>query len=412
MEALVSNKLKQFVADLKKTTLPIPQALQEAATAYLLEKDFPTTKSERFKYTRLAKLANATISKSISLTSQQLSSERIIKDAYTIIIHNDQLILPTDLPSGVVISTISQTQIPFHPETFKDIFGALNTLHAQHGISIHIEKNITVQKPIQLLQINSGGKFFYRHHFSFEENSEATLCIVSKSSSGQTSFAHSHFQYDIAASARIKINKIQDCSTGHFDFNEDRAAQGANSHFEINTYTLDGSFVRNDAMVCVQGQHAETYLNGAYWLKEEQHVANYTTIDHQVANCQSFETYKGVAADRSVAVFNGKVFVRKDAQKTNAYQKNANILLSENASVNSKPELEIYADDVKCSHGSTTGQLDENALFYLRARGLSATSAKTLLLRAFMEDVLVYIKQDDVLKYLQERISTRFDWNY
>jgi len=135
-------------------------------------------------------------------------------------------------------------------------------------------------------------------------------------------------------------------------------------------------------------------------------------MDHKVANCESFETYKGVASDRSTAVFNGKVFVRKDAQKTNAYQSNANVLLSDHASINSKPELEIYADDVKCSHGSTTGQLDETALFYLRARGLSEASAKNLLLQAFMEDVLTYIKEEEALNYIHERITSRFNWNY
>jgi Fe-S cluster assembly protein SufD len=119
-----------------------------------------------------------------------------------------------------------------------------------------------------------------------------------------------------------------------------------------------------------------------------------------------------MAADNSVAVFNGKVFVRKQAQKTNAFQSNSNVLLSENASVNSKPELEIYADDVKCSHGSTTGQLDENALFYLRARGLSASTSKSLLLKAFMDDVLQFVNQLEMLEYIEERISKRFNWSY
>ena len=168
--------------------------------------------------------------------------------------------------------------------------------------------------------------------------------------------------------------------------------------------------VRNDLLVEVQGEHAETKLNGAYLLSGQQHVANYTTIDHQVANCESFETYRGIIDEQATAVFNGKVFVRKDAQKTNAFQSNANILLSENASVNSKPELEIYADDVKCSHGSTTGQLDENALFYLKARGLSEKAAKTLLLQAFMDDVLQVFKPEALRTYIFKAIAARFNW--
>jgi Fe-S cluster assembly protein SufD len=412
METIVSNKLQQFVVGLDPTQLPVPHTLQLMAQNHLLAKDFPTTKSERFKYTRLAKLANAQMSNSLQLEKAQLSQHKILTDAYTVYINNKQIILPTDLPSGLQIKLNTEEQDTFHEASFYDVFGALNILYAQNGISIRVANNCTLDKPIQIVQVNSGGKYFYRHHFNFGENAEAAVYIVTKSTIDLNSFAHTHFQYDIAQSARIKVYKIQDCCAGHFDFHEDRAKQNATSHFEINTLTLDGSFVRNDTMVAVKGEHAQTYLNGAYWLKEEEHVANYTTIDHQVANCESFETYKGVAADKSTAVFNGKVFVRKDAQKTNAYQSNANVLLSDSASVNSKPELEIYADDVKCSHGSTTGQLDDNALFYLRARGLSAATAKTLLLQAFMEDVLTYVKQDEALAYVHQRIAERFDWNY
>jgi len=411
METGTLNKLSLFVEDLIESDLS-PKALKDAAHEFLAGQDFPTTRSERFKYTRLAKLANATFTRPETIDPTQAEEAKVLADAYTIVVNHKNITLPQNLPAGVEISLISATQIPFQSASYKDIFGALNVLYAQYGISINIAPNITLDKPIQLIQINSGGKFFYRYHLNFGRNSEASVYVVSKQHAQTEGFSHAHFQYEIAQDARIKIFKIQDTSINHFDFNEDRGVQAAQSHFEINTITLNGSFVRNDAQVMIQGEHAQTYLNGAYWLKEEQHVANYTTIDHQVANCESFETYKGVAADKASAVFNGKVFVRKDAQKTNAYQSNANVLLSENASINSKPELEIYADDVKCSHGSTTGQLDENALFYLRARGLSEAAAKNLLLQAFMEDVLQYLKNEEVLAYVHNRIAERFNWNY
>jgi hypothetical protein len=151
--------------------------------------------------------------------------------------------------------------------------------------------------------------------------------------------------------------------------------------------------------VSVNGQNAETNLNGAYLVKTNQLVDNHTVVDHLVANCQSNELYKGVLYDKSTAVFNGKVFVRPNAQKINAFQSNGNVLLSDDASVNSKPELEIYADDVKCSHGSTTGQLDENAIFYLRARGISEKSAKELLVSAFISEVLSRIENKEVFNF-------------
>jgi Fe-S cluster assembly protein SufD len=195
-----------------------------------------------------------------------------------------------------------------------------------------------------------------------------------------------------------------------FSFTDEEIWQDASSVFQINTLTLDGSLVRNDLHIQVQGEHAETHLNGMYMLNGQQHVANYSTVDHQVANCESHELYKGIMDDKSVAVFNGKVFVRKDAQKTNAYQSNANVLISDDASVNSKPELEIYADDVKCSHGSTTGQLDDDAIFYLRARGLSEKSAKQLMLTAFMSDVLDKITIPEVKAKVFKTINKRFNW--
>ena len=311
METLISNKLLQFVADLGPTKLQVPLSLQAAAQTYLQGQDFPTTKAERFKYTRLAKLANAQLSPAHQLEHAQLSKHQILTDAYTVYINNKQILLPKDLPSGLQIRLKTEEHDTFHEASFYDVFGALNTLYAQNGVSIRVANNCTLDKPIQIVQVNSGGKYFYRHHFNFGENAEAAVYIVTKSTIDSTSFAHTHFQYDIAQSARIKVYKIQDCCAGHFDFHEDRAKQNATSHFEINTLTLDGSFVRNDTMVAVQGEHGQTYLNGAYWLKDEQHVANYTTIDHQVANCESFETYKGVAGDKATAVFNGKVFVQQ-----------------------------------------------------------------------------------------------------
>jgi Fe-S cluster assembly protein SufD len=145
-------------------------------------------------------------------------------------------------------------------------------------------------------------------------------------------------------------------------------------------------------------------------LKGNQHVDNHTLVDHKVAHCESHELYKGVVNDKATAVFNGKVFVRKDAQKINAFQSNANVLLSDDSSVNSKPELEIYADDVKCSHGSTTGQLDEEAVFYLRARGLSEKTARKLMISAFINDVIEKIENEEVNTFVIQLLQERFDW--
>ena len=162
--------------------------------------------------------------------------------------------------------------------------------------------------------------------------------------------------------------------------------------------------------ISVQGVNAESNLNGVYIVREQQFIDNHTIIDHQVPHCLSNELYKGVIFDKATAVFNGKVFVRKDAQKINAFQSNANILMSEDATVNAKPELEIYADDVKCSHGSTTGQLDEEAIFYLKSRGISDSGARNLLVSAFVGQVLEKIEHEDIQTFISKKLQERFGW--
>ncbi len=176
----------------------------------------------------------------------------------------------------------------------------------------------------------------------------------------------------------------------------------------MNTVTLNGMLVRNNLTVRVNGENATSNLNGVYLLKGKQHVDNHTVVDHKVSHCNSNELYKGVIDEDATAVFNGKVYVRQNAQKINAFQSNGNILLSDNASINSKPELEIYADDVKCSHGSTTGQLDEEAVFYLRSRGISEAAAKKLLVIAFVEDVLTNIENERVHEFIETCLHERF----
>ena len=177
--------------------------------------------------------------------------------------------------------------------------------------------------------------------------------------------------------------------------------------FNANTLNLNGEFTRNDLNVGLDAENCEAHLYGVYLVDGKQHLDNHTRIDHRFSNCQSNEHYKGVIGGKGTAVFNGKVLVHRDAQKTNAFQENNNILLTDDASIDSKPELEIYADDVKCSHGSTTGQMDEDALFYLRARGLSRESATTLLLNAFAEEVLENVKGEALKIYLKNLVEER-----
>jgi Fe-S cluster assembly protein SufD len=170
---------------------------------------------------------------------------------------------------------------------------------------------------------------------------------------------------------------------------------------------LDGGIVRNNLNIAMEAEHSESHFYGLYFLKGNSHVDNHTVVDNVKPHCESNELYKGIVDDNGTAVFNGKIFVQRDAQKTNAFQSNKNILLSENASVNTKPQLEIFADDVKCSHGCTVGQLDEEGMFYLRSRGISERAAKSLLVHAFAIDILEHIKPEPIREYVDRLISER-----
>jgi Fe-S cluster assembly protein SufD len=198
--------------------------------------------------------------------------------------------------------------------------------------------------------------------------------------------------------------KIQDENSKSFQVSRTQAEQRKNSVFTTYTVTTGGALVRNDINTLLNDEGCETHLFGLYLTDGEQHVDNHTLIDHAKPHCISNELYKGVLNDRSRAVFNGKVFVRPDAQKTNAYQSNKNILLTKDASVDTKPQLEIYADDVRCTHGATVGQLDDESVFYLRSRGIPKEHALIILIRAFADDIFENISIEPLHEHIQKLI--------
>jgi Fe-S cluster assembly protein SufD len=185
--------------------------------------------------------------------------------------------------------------------------------------------------------------------------------------------------------------------------------QTGKSNIHTVTISLNGGIVRNNLSIALEAEHAEAHMYGLYFLKGNSHVDNHTVADHVKPNCMSNELYKGIIDDNATAVFNGKIYVQQDAQKTNAYQSNKNILLSDGASVNTKPQLEIFADDVKCSHGCTVGRLDEEGLFYLRSRGINEDTARSLLVHAFAIDILEHIKPVALRNYVDKLIFERLE---
>ena len=287
---------------------------------------------------------------------------------------------------------------------------ALNNAFHTDGVCIHATKNAVIEKPYHIVNVMTGENVIAQtRNFFWAEQSSSFKVIESFVNLGEgTNFMNNVCEFFVDDNAQLEYNKIQNAGSENFHISTEQVYQAANSNFTINTATFTGALVRNNLNIEVDASNCETNLSGLYLGKGKDHLDNHTVVDHKKPHCNSNEVYKGVLDDQSTGVFNGKVFVRQDAQITNAFQQNNNILLSDDASVNSKPELEIYADDVKCSHGSTTGQLDDEAIFYLQSRGIKKRSAINLMINAFAKDALERVSIEALSYYIDAKIEDRF----
>ncbi|MFN5415497.1 MAG: Fe-S cluster assembly protein SufD [Flavobacteriia bacterium] len=414
-----------------KENFILSEDLRSKADQVLATTDFPTSRTEAWKYTRVAKIKNGAF-KTLDLGQKTIDLKPFLipnlKGSVLVFVNGfyaSELSTIED-EKGLEISPISEStqfadtflgqQVPLENE----IFNAINTVYATDGMCVRILKDAQIKQSIQVIFINSGENTFsgIRNIISCEDFAKAHIVLnyvsenagISTPLNVQPNFTNCISEIHVGTNANLTIDKIQQEDSSNYNIISEYVNQAKDSTFTINTITLDGGLVRNNLTIEVNGHNCETNLSGAYVLKGKQHVDNHTVVDHKVAHCQSNELYKGVIDDQATAVFNGKVFVRKDAQKINAFQSNGNVLLSDNATVNSKPELEIYADDVKCSHGSTTGQLDEEAIFYLRARGISEKGARALMVSAFIGDVIEKIENEAVQEYVYGKLEEKFGW--
>jgi Fe-S cluster assembly protein SufD len=271
-----------------------------------------------------------------------------------------------------------------------------------------VEKNAELQIPLHIIYLSDSSSEALvntRNLIEVEENASVTIIeqhIVCGKGKVFNNFLSEKF---VAQNAKLISYTWQNEGMRGYSVNTHQVDVKENGHYDNTTITLSGQVVRNNHNVVLSGKNGQAHLNGLFVSGQSQFVDNHTLMDHQVPHCESNELYKGIIKDKSTAVFNGKIFVRKDAQKTNAYQSSKNILLSDDATINTKPQLEIYADDVKCSHGTSTGKIDENALFYLNARGIGAESARTMLLSSFAIEVIEKIEVDS----LKEKITQAFE---
>ncbi len=415
MEQIVApSKMESFRKNLPVSLLKIKEEDLAASNERLHLNGFPNSRTEAWKYSRLNRIASLNLS---TRSSSPISWEHysLTKEAFTFVFQNDQCIyFSQDLPDGIIVKeAVNLSLEEWKSFEINSHVIDINKTHAQNGLCVWLRKGVNLTKPVQLIFLSEGTEqaAIHRNQFILEKDSKMELIVSHCSIDGKKNYKNIVSEFHLEENSFLSVNKIQNEEGEDFHFSTENIHQKNNSNFTLTTLTLNGNWVRNDVNVFVDGEGCETFLNGAYLSKGIQHIDNHTTIDHMKPNCNSYELYKGVMDEKSTAVFNGKVFVRPDAQKIAAFQSNANVLIGDEASVNSKPELEIYADDVKCSHGSTIGQLDEEAIFYLQSRGISEKTARRLVLTAFMQDVFEKITSPAVVTFLNQVLSERFNWD-
>lgn len=388
------------------------RTMRKEAMAEFVQKGFPTTRWEEWKYTSVRSISEKDHSPVFRLPQHSFDGDAesfhqkflpagLECHVVTLVDgHYDASLSQIREDDGLTISSLSEAiangNASSHyakiASTEASPFVALNTAVAVDGVFIHLKRGKVAQYPVFILHIGfsaSGDEVASQSRQLVIAEDNAQLKVIEKWvqwSEGST-FNNQVNEISVAQDARVELYSVQDEQSAEL-INFCQVQQGRNSYFQAHTIATAGKLVRNDLRVLHQGEHCETHMYGLYLLDGDSHIDNHTLVDHAMPNCYSNELYKGVLDGDSTAVFNGKVMVRPDAQKTNAFQSNKTILISDGATINTKPQLEIFADDVKCSHGATTGRLDETALFYLRSRGLSEKRARALLIFAFASEVL------------------------
>ncbi len=303
----------------------------------------------------------------------------------------------------------------FNKVAKQDNLTSLNTAFASEGAYINIPKNTEVEKPIQIINFTTGSEAATmvqpRNLIVVEENAHVQIIERHQSLTSNAVLTNAVTEIFSAKNSTVDVYKIQNDDKNASLVDNTYIDQKSNSVVSVHTFSFGGNITRNNLNFYQNGEHIDSILKGITITEGKQHVDHHTLVHHIEPNCESHQDYKGIYDERSTGVFNGKVIVEKEAQKTNAYQQNNNVLVSDKATINAKPQLEIFADDVKCSHGCTIGQLDNDALFYMQQRGIPIKEGKALLMYAFANTVLESVKIPEVKKRINKIIANKLGVN-
>jgi Fe-S cluster assembly protein SufD len=389
--------------------LPWLRNLRESAFARFCEVGFPTTHDEDWRFTNVSAIAKTSFELSRDankVTKQEVEQFGVAGLGCRVVLVNGQfsreLSSIGQLPAGVSVNSLAEeisansSSVESHLGRYLDIhrdsFSALNTAFAEDGGYVHVRRGVVLAEPVYLLFISTAGDKPLMSHprnlIVIENEAQATI-VEDYVSIGETvAFSNTATELIAGESAVVSHYMVEREHRQAFNISTLRIQQGRSANVSSHSVLLGGGLVRNNVHPVLAGEGGECLINGLFIGNGRQHLDNYMLVEHASPHCASRQFYNGILDDHAHGVFHGRIIVHKDAQKTDAKQTNRNLLLSDDSRIDTKPQLEIYADDVKCTHGATIGQMEENALFYLRSRGIDEISARRLLLLAFANECL------------------------
>ena len=402
---------------------------RQAAIDRFLALGFPTTRDEEWKYTNVAPIAKTAFEQAgtveTRVTNEDIGDYLLDATFCRLVFVNGrysaELSSAAALPDGVKVCSLAdamqteQTLVETHLAKYADYenqaFTPLNTAFMQDGTFVFVPRGVIVRTPIHLLFVSSAnGRAIISHPRNLivcEANSQVSVIESYAGLDSGKYFTNTVTEFVAGENAVIDHYKVEQESDDAYHVTTRQIYQERDSNVSSHTVTYSGGLIRNDVNTVLDGEGCNCMLNGLYVLRGSQHADHHLRVDHAKPHCNSWEYYKGILSDQSRGVFTGRIIVREDAQKTDAKQSNMNLLLSPDALVDTKPQLEILADDVKCTHGATIGQIDEDAIFYLRSRGIREEAARSLLTYAFAGESLGQVRIEPLRERLLDLLSTR-----
>lgn len=410
---------------------PLHYRRREAINRFA-ETGFPTTKHEEWKYTNIAPIERTRFRPVLSGEEFTLDADAVASlgfngDAWRLVFVNGHFAPErsnlNDLPEGVLVKNLAAAirentelvteNIAGYPESFESPFATLNTAYIRSGAFVFVPKNLALDKPVHFLFLSTAPTDPIVSHprtlVVVESGAEVKLIEEYAGRDGEVYLTNSVTEIVVGENARVDHVRIQHESRDAYFIGTSHSRLGRSSNYYNNAISFGGKISRNDPVAVLGGEGGHASLDGLYLVGQDQLSDSHTVIDHAMPHCTSHELYKGILRDNGHGVFNGKIFVRTDAQKTDSKQSNMNLLLSDSAMIDTKPQLEIFADDVKCTHGATIGRLDDKSIFYLQARGIGRQEARTMLTYAFAAEAIDHIEDESTREYAMALLDERLE---